>query len=107
MVTEVVGLLSEVVGSFTSVPLVLISVHIEKPLHCFFRSHQKEIADRLENPLEEGTPLFQLVFERCLSQQYLNYLPVIVSMVVFTFTIRRDDRYNGRLCTDLDELVKL
>jgi hypothetical protein len=28
---------------------------------------EKEIADRIENPLEEGTPLFQRVFERCLS----------------------------------------
>jgi hypothetical protein len=27
----------------------------------------REIADRIENPLEEGTPLFQRVFERCLS----------------------------------------
>jgi hypothetical protein len=66
VVTEVVGLLSEVVGSFTSVPLGQISVHTEKTLQCFFRSHQKEIADRIENPLEEGTPLFQRVFERCL-----------------------------------------
>ena len=28
---------------------------------------EREIADRIENPLEEGTPLFQCVFERCLS----------------------------------------
>ena len=28
---------------------------------------EREIADRIENPLEEGTPLFQRVFERCLS----------------------------------------
>jgi len=28
---------------------------------------EKEIADRIKNPLEEGTPLFQRVFERCLS----------------------------------------
>ena len=28
---------------------------------------EKEISDQLENPLEEGTPLFQQVFERCLS----------------------------------------
>jgi hypothetical protein len=28
---------------------------------------EKEIADRIENPLEEGTPLFQRVFEECLS----------------------------------------
>ena len=27
---------------------------------------EKEIADRIENPLEEGTPLFQRVFEKCL-----------------------------------------
>jgi hypothetical protein len=63
----VVGLLSEMVGSFTSVPLGQISVHIEKPLQCSFTSHQKVIADRIENPLEEGTSLFQRVFERCLS----------------------------------------
>ena len=31
------------------------------------RDVEKEIADRIENPLEEGTPLFQRVFERCLS----------------------------------------
>lgn len=31
------------------------------------RGIEKEIADRIENPLEEGTPLFQRVFERCLS----------------------------------------
>jgi hypothetical protein len=30
------------------------------------RDVEKEIADRIENPLEEGTPLFQRVFERCL-----------------------------------------
>jgi len=36
-------------------------------LQCSFRSHRKEIADRIENPLEEGTPLFQRVFERVLS----------------------------------------
>ena len=28
---------------------------------------EKEIADRIENPLEEGAPLFQQVFERVLS----------------------------------------
>ncbi|MFZ4386774.1 MAG: hypothetical protein ACOYOI_01240 [Chthoniobacterales bacterium] len=28
---------------------------------------EKEIVDRIENPLEEGTSLFQRVFERCLS----------------------------------------
>lgn len=28
---------------------------------------EREIADRIKNPLEEGTPLFQRVFERCLS----------------------------------------
>jgi hypothetical protein len=32
---------------------------------------EKEIADRIENPLEEGTPLFQRVFERCLSSEKL------------------------------------
>lgn len=31
------------------------------------RDIEKEIADRIKNPLEEGTPLFQRVFERCLS----------------------------------------
>lgn len=31
------------------------------------RDVEKEIADRIENPLEEGTPLFQRVFEECLS----------------------------------------
>jgi hypothetical protein len=31
------------------------------------RGIEKEIADRIVNPLEEGTPLFQRVFERCLS----------------------------------------
>jgi hypothetical protein len=31
------------------------------------RGIEREIADRIENPLEEGTPLFQRVFERCLS----------------------------------------
>ena len=31
------------------------------------RDVEKEIADRIKNPLEEGTPLFQRVFERCLS----------------------------------------
>ena len=31
------------------------------------RDVEKEIADRIENPLEEGTPLFQRVFERCLA----------------------------------------
>ena len=31
------------------------------------RGIEKEIADRIENPLEEGTPLFQQVFERVLS----------------------------------------
>ena len=31
------------------------------------RDVEKEIADRIANPLEEGTPLFQRVFERCLS----------------------------------------
>ena len=30
------------------------------------RDVEKEIADRIENPLEEGTPLFQRVFERYL-----------------------------------------
>jgi hypothetical protein len=30
------------------------------------RDVEKKIADRIENPLEEGTPLFQRVFERCL-----------------------------------------
>ena len=30
------------------------------------RDVEKEIADRIENPLEEGTPMFQRVFERCL-----------------------------------------
>lgn len=33
---------------------------------------EQEIADRIENPLEEGTPLFQRVFERCLSSQRLQ-----------------------------------
>jgi hypothetical protein len=28
---------------------------------------EKEIADRIENPLEEGTPLFQREFEKFLS----------------------------------------
>jgi hypothetical protein len=28
---------------------------------------EREIADRIENPLKEGTPLFLRVFERCLS----------------------------------------
>ena len=31
------------------------------------RDVEKEIADRIANPLEEGTPLFQRVFDRCLS----------------------------------------
>jgi len=31
------------------------------------RDVEKEIADRIENPLEEGTPLFQRMFERYLS----------------------------------------
>jgi hypothetical protein len=31
------------------------------------RGIEREIADRIENPLEEGIPLFQQVFERCLS----------------------------------------
>jgi hypothetical protein len=31
------------------------------------RDVEQEIADRIENPLEERTPLFQRVFERCLS----------------------------------------
>jgi hypothetical protein len=31
------------------------------------RDVEKEIADRIKNPLEEGTPLFQRVFEECLS----------------------------------------
>ena len=31
------------------------------------RGIEKEIADRIENPLEESTPLFQRVFEECLS----------------------------------------
>ena len=30
------------------------------------RDVEKEIADRIENPLEESTPMFQRVFERCL-----------------------------------------
>jgi hypothetical protein len=30
------------------------------------RDVEKEIADCIKNPLEEGTPLFQRVFERCL-----------------------------------------
>jgi hypothetical protein len=30
------------------------------------RDVEKEIADMIENPLEEGTPMFQRVFERCL-----------------------------------------
>jgi hypothetical protein len=28
---------------------------------------EQEIADRIDNPLEEGTPLFQPAFEECLS----------------------------------------
>ncbi|MEI6323789.1 MAG: hypothetical protein WCP60_11910, partial [bacterium] len=31
------------------------------------RDVEKEIADRIKNPLEEGTPMFQRVFEECLS----------------------------------------
>jgi hypothetical protein len=31
------------------------------------RDVEKEIADRIANPLEEGTPMFQRVFERVLS----------------------------------------
>ena len=31
------------------------------------RDVEKEIADRIKNPLEEGTPLFPRVFEECLS----------------------------------------